>query len=98
MLVDGFLALLDGTVEVRLAEISAVLVAYGIEGEHLCIVVLVALFFLQRAIYIGKCAIIIGIVSCVEGMPPSALRSILLRRASGETHQGNHSDESENAI
>ena len=81
---DGLLAFLDGTVEVGLADFPAVLVAHGVERNLLGIVVLVSRLFLQRTIDIGECNIIIGVVLCIKGVPPSALRCILLRRASGK--------------
>ena len=84
VLMDGLLAFLDGAVEVGLADFPAVLVAHGIERNLLGIVVLVSRLFLQRTIDIGECTIIIGVVLCIKGVPPSALRCILLRRASGK--------------
>ena len=87
VLVNGFLAFFDGTVVVTLTYFTATLVGNGVEWNLLGIVVLVACFFLQRGINIGECTIIIGIVSGVEGMPPSALRRILLRRTSDGTHR-----------
>ena len=87
MLVNGFLAFFDGTVVVAFTYFAATLVGNGVEWNLLGIVVLVASFFLQRGINIGEGTIIIGIVSGVEGMPPSALRRILLRRATDGTHR-----------
>ena len=81
---DGLLAFLDGAVEVGLADFPAVLVAHGIERNLLRKVVPVAFFLLQRPVDISHGTIIIGIVSGIKGMPPPALRRILLRRASGK--------------
>ena len=94
MLVNGFLAFLDGAVVVRLAQFAAVLVANRIIRNHFRVIVLISVFLFERAFYIGYGTIIIGVVSGVEGMPPSALRRILLRRASCHGHckgKDNHS-------
>ena len=91
MLVDGFLAFLDSTVEVGFTQIAAVPVAYGIERNLLRKVVPVAFFLLQRPVDISHGTIIIGIVSGIKGMPPPALRRILLRRASRKA-RCNHSE------
>ena len=48
-------------------------------------------YVLQRSIDISHGAVIIGIVSCIKGMPPPALRRILLRRASCKA-RCNHSE------
>ena len=94
MLVNGFLAFLDGAVVVRLAQFAAVLVANRIIRNHFRVIVLISVFLFERAFYIGYGTIIIGVVSGVEGMPPSALRCIFLRRASCYGHckgKDNHS-------
>ena len=94
MLVNGFLAFLDGAVVVRLAQFAAVLVANRIIRNHFRVIVLISVFLFERAFDIGYGTIIIGVVSGVEGMPPSALRRILLRRASCYGHckgKDNHS-------
>ena len=49
---DGLLTLLDGAVVVRLAYLSAALVAHGVERNDLGEVVFVALLFLQRGVNI----------------------------------------------
>ena len=49
---DGLLTLLDGAVVVRLAYLSAALVAHGVERYNLGEVVFVALLFLQRGVNI----------------------------------------------
>ena len=70
-----------------LSVVASVFVGNGVERYLLGIVVFVARFFFQRGINVGQCTIIIGIVFGVEGMPPSALRRILLRRATDGTHR-----------
>ena len=90
---DGFLTFLDGTVVVVLAQFAAVLVAYGIKGDDFGIVVLVALFFLERGIDISQGAIIVYIVLGVEGMQPSVARSIFLRRTTCHGDEGYDEDE-----
>ena len=87
MLVNGFLAFFYGTVVVGLTQFFTGFVGNGVERYLLGIVVLVACFFLQRGINVGQCTIVIGIVFGVEGMPPSALRRIFLRRAPDGTHR-----------
>ena len=53
MLLDGFLHLLDGGVEVGVAYGAAAFVAYGIQGYQLRVVVFVALFLVIRTIEEG---------------------------------------------
>ena len=47
MLVDGFLALLYGTVKLALAQLAAVLIAHGVEGNLLGVIVLVAILLFE---------------------------------------------------
>ena len=84
MELDGLLAFLDGTVEVRLSQLTAALVANRIERDDLRVVVLVALLLFQRTVDIGQRAIIIGIVARSERMPPTGLGGVFLR---GATHK-----------
>ena len=53
VLVDGFLAFIDGAFEVALTDFTAVLVAHCIEWNLLGKVVLIGHFFFQRTVYIG---------------------------------------------
>ena len=74
-----------------LAKAAAVLVADGVEGDHLRVVVLVALLFLKRTVDIRHRTVIISIVTGSERMPPTALRGVLLRRATcGRQHDGDN--------
>ena len=71
MLVDGFLAFLDGTVVLSLTDVAALLVADHIERDELRIIVLVALLFLEVSLDKGLRAIKISIVAGIEGVPPA---------------------------
>ena len=62
MLLDGFLGLLDGTVEVALAQVAALLVAYGVQRNQLGVVVLVALLLLQISVDEGLRTVEVGVV------------------------------------
>ena len=84
MLTDGLLALLDGTVVLTLTQVTTLLVGHHVEGDHLRIVVLVALLFLQIAVDEGLRTVIIGIIAGVERMPPSGATRVFLRRTSCE--------------
>ena len=78
---DGFLHLLDGTVVVALARLAALLVAHGIEGQLLRVVVLVALLLLQVSVDEGQATVIVGVVFGSKRLPEATLRRILMRRA-----------------
>ena len=77
---DGLLALLYGLLVVALSYFLRGFVRDGVEGYHFREVVLVAIFLLQRGINIGQGSVVVSIVAGVERVPPTALRSILLRR------------------
>ena len=81
---DGFLALLDGSLVVAFAQLASLFVAHGIERNHLCEVVLDAILLFDGGIDIGQRAIIIGIIFSEERVPPSRLCRILLGRAGHE--------------
>ena len=81
MQLDGFLTLLDGSVILASADVTALLVAYHVEGEHLSVVVLVALLLLQISFDKGLRSVEIHIIARIERVPPSRPRCILLRRA-----------------
>ena len=66
MQLDGLLAFLYGLLEVAFAYLAALLVADGVERQHLREVVLVAVFFLKRTVDVGKRTIIICIISSLE--------------------------------
>ena len=66
-----------------LAQLLALLVAYGEKGELTCVVVLVALLLLQRAVDECQLAVVEGVVARSEGLPEAALRRILMRRTTG---------------
>ena len=78
---DGFLAFLNGSVEVAAPEALAVFVAYGIEWYDFGVVVLVAVLLLERTVDIGEGSVVIGVVFGSERLPKTALRRVLLRRA-----------------
>ena len=63
---DGFLGLLDGAVVLALAQIAALLVAHGVEGYLLGVVVLVALLFFQIALDEGLAAVEVGVIARIE--------------------------------
>jgi hypothetical protein len=89
MELDGLLGFLDGPVVLTFTDLTAVLVADGIEGQQLGIVVLVALLLLQVTVDEGLLTIEISVVSCVECMPPTRLRIVLLSRTGqGEEDRG----------
>ena len=91
---DGFLTLLDGPVEIGLAQFAAALVAYGVEGNEFGEVVLIAVFFLQRTVDVGQRTVVVGIVTGIEGVPPTGLGGILLRGTSyGREYDGRKSKE-----
>ena len=87
MQLDGLLTLLDGAVVVRLAYLSAVLVAHGVERNKLGEVVLVAFLLLKRGIDIRQRAVIISVITRLERVPPACARGVFLRRASCRNHQ-----------
>ena len=60
---DDFLALLDGFVEVARPQCAAALVAHGVEGYNFGIVVLVAVFLVERAAYVGLRTVVVGVVA-----------------------------------
>ena len=77
---DGLLRLLNSTVEVALAQLAALLVSHHIQRNHLREVVLVAVLLLQIAFDKGLRTVEIGIIACIERMPPATACRILLRR------------------
>ena len=77
---NSLLTFLDSLLEVALAQLLRLLVADSIKGNQLRKVILVAVFLLQRAVDIGQRTIIVSIITGIERVPPSALRSVLLRR------------------
>ena len=79
---DGFLAFLYSSVEIALSDFAARLVAHGVERNNLGEVVLVAVLLLKRAVDIGERAVIISIVTGLEGVPQPCLGRVFLRRAS----------------
>ena len=81
VLVYGFLGLGHRTLKVALAQLLAVLVADGVEGYQFGIVVAVALFLFERAVYVCHRTVVVGVVARVEGMPEPRRRGVLLRRA-----------------
>ena len=78
MELDCLLAFLNSGFVVALAKFTTCLVAYGIERQHLSIVVLIAVLFLQRSIDICQCAVIVCVVFRCECLPPTSLRRVLL--------------------
>ena len=68
---DGLFGFLDGAVVLALAYVAAGLVAHGVEGNLLREVVLVTLLLLQIAVNEGLVTIKIGIIACIEGVPPA---------------------------
>ena len=86
MQLDGLLAFLNGLVEIAFAGLAVLLVANGVKGNNLGEVVFVGVFLLKRAVDVGHGAVVIGVVACVERMPPAALRGVFLRRACCREH------------
>ena len=82
MQLNGLLTFLDGFLVVSLANLLRLLVANGVEGNDFGEVILVAVFLFQRGVDVGKSAVVVSIISSIERVPPTALRSILLRRTS----------------
>ena len=76
---DGLLTFLYGPVIACLAKLPAVLVGHSIQWYLLSEVVCIAVFLLQRGIYICQRSIIICVIACIEGMPPARGRSVFLR-------------------
>ena len=66
---DGLLHLFHGQAELSFAYVAALLVANGVEGNHLGVVVLVALLFLQRAFDESLRAVEVGVVAGGERLP-----------------------------
>ena len=89
MQLDGLLAFLDGPVEVRLSQTAAFAIANGVQRYHLGEVVLVTVLLFKRTFDVRYRTVIISIVPCGKRMPPTALRSVLLRRAT----YGRHDDD-----
>ena len=77
MLVDGFLAFQDGSVEVGFSYFFAILVADRIQGDDLRIVVLVACLLFQGTIDVSKRSVVVCVVVRIQGMPPSRLGGVL---------------------
>ena len=75
---DGLLTLLNGSVEIAGTELLTLFVANRIEGDNLRVIVLVAVFLLQRPVDIGECAVVVGVVPCGERLPETASRRVLL--------------------
>ena len=90
---DCLLAFLYGAVEIGSPEVAAVSVPDGIKRQHLCEIILVAGFFLKRAVDVCQRTIIISIITGVERMPPTALRRILLGRTAYGRHYENDSQQ-----
>ena len=80
MQLDSLLAFLDGLVIVALADFLRLLVANRVKWDNLGEVIFVAVFFFQRSVDIGLGTVVVSIVTSIERVPPTALRSILLRR------------------
>ena len=87
MQLDGFLTFLDSSVEVALTQLLAGFVANGIERNDFCKVVFVSVFLLHGAVDVGQCAVVVGVVACIEGVPETGLGRVFLRRASCCQHQ-----------
>ena len=83
-----FLGFLYGTVEISLAQFLARLVAHDIQGNHFREIVLVAILLLQTSVYVSLRAVEIGVVSCMESVPPARLRGVFLRGASCDNRNG----------
>ena len=90
VLLDGFLHLLHGAVEVAAAQGAALLVGYGEERQRLGIVVLVAFLLVQRAVDKGQLAIVEGVVFCGKRLPEAAPRSVLLHGTGSRQQQDGH--------
>ena len=82
------LAFLYSPVVVALSQFPAAFVSHGVNGQQFGKVILVAVFLFERGVDIGKRAVVIRVVSCIERMPPSGGRRVLLRRASYYCHNG----------
>ena len=80
----GLFAFLYGPVEVALAEFPAVFVAHIVERQQFRVVVLVAVFLLERAVYVGLRSVVVDVVFGVECVPEPCLARVLLRCASCE--------------
>ena len=65
----------------------ALLIAYGIKRNHLRKIVFITGLFGERTVDIGHFTVIVGVVSCIECVPPSTLGRIFLRTASRDNHQ-----------
>ena len=89
---DRFLTLLDGTVEIAFTERFARLVSNGIERYEFGVVIPVSVLFFQRAFDIGYRTIVIGIVSRIERMPPTAFGGILLGRTGRDNQRNGYPD------
>ena len=77
------LAFLYGAVEVAFSRLAVVLVAHGIERNHLGEVVLVVVFLLKRTVDVCKRTIIISVVPRLESVPAACLGGVFLRGAAG---------------
>ena len=66
MQLDGLLTFLYGLLEVAFTYLAALLVADGVERQHLREVVLVAVLFLERTVDVGKRTIIICVIASLE--------------------------------
>ena len=75
---DGFLRLLNGLFELALAYLTAVLVADGVEGEGLGIVVLVAFLLFEVTVDEGLLPVVVDVVFGIKCVPPSRLGRVVL--------------------
>ncbi len=70
MQLDGFLRLQYCPVEITFTQFLAVLIANGVKGNNLGVIILVARFFFQRSVDISEFAVIISIVTGIKSLPP----------------------------
>ena len=80
-------------VEVALAHLAALLVAHRVERYQLGEVVAVAVFLLQRTVYIRQRAVIIRVITGIERVPPTAVGSVLVGRTTCCQHHQHQQQE-----
>ena len=84
----GLLTFRDGRLEVALSQVARFFVAHKKIGQHLGIVVLVALLFGQATLLVGFAAVVIDVIARDKRLPEARRSCILLRGAAREGGHG----------
>jgi len=89
MLANGFLCFFNGTLIVRSADACSFFIAYGIEGEHLHVVIFVPLLLCLQSGFISFVSVEVYVITGGQGMVEACTGCVLSGGTSGNKHQSN---------